>query len=65
MPTLSIFYGIVIEMYWQDHPPPHLHALYAEHEALIDILTLETIQGGLPRRARAVMGSQASSISRH
>ena len=22
-------------MFWQDHPPPHFHALYAEHEALI------------------------------
>ena len=29
MPTLSAFYGIVIQMFWQDHPPPHFHALYA------------------------------------
>jgi len=46
-------YGIVIQMFWQDHPPPHFHALYAEHEALIDIQTLNVIQGGLPRRALA------------
>lgn len=51
MPTLSIFYGIVIQMYWQDHPLPHFHALYAEYEALIDIQTLDIIQGSLPRRA--------------
>ena len=37
MPTLSTFYGIVIQMFWQDYPPPHFHALYAEYEALIDI----------------------------
>lgn len=36
MPTLSTFYGILIQMLWQDHPRPHFHALYAEHEALID-----------------------------
>ncbi|MCK6040327.1 DUF4160 domain-containing protein, partial [Klebsiella quasipneumoniae] len=36
MPTLSIFYGIVIQIYWADHPPPHFHARYAEHEAQID-----------------------------
>jgi hypothetical protein len=55
MPTLSIFYGIVIQMYWQDHPPPHFHALYAEHEALIDIRTLEVLEGSLPRRALALV----------
>jgi len=33
MPTISEFFGILIRMYWDDHPPPHFHALYAEHEA--------------------------------
>ena len=51
MPTISQFYGILIQMFWNDHVPPHFHALYAEHEALIDIRTLEVIQGKLPRRA--------------
>jgi hypothetical protein len=55
MPTLSAFYGILIQMFWQDHGPPHFHALYAEHEALIDIGTLEVIQGGMPRRALALV----------
>jgi hypothetical protein len=35
MPTISIFYGIVIQMFWGDHAPPHFHALYAEYEVLI------------------------------
>lgn len=48
MPTLSTFYGILIQMFWQDHPPPHFHALYAEHEALIDIQTMDVIAGSLP-----------------
>jgi hypothetical protein len=55
MPTLSTFYGIVIQMYWQDHPPPHFHALYAEYGALIDIRTQEVIEGSLPRRALALV----------
>jgi hypothetical protein len=37
MPTISVFYGVVIQMFWRDHAPPHFHALYAEHEALIDL----------------------------
>lgn len=38
-------------MYWRDHAPPHFHALYAEHEALIGLRDLKTIRGSLPRRA--------------
>jgi hypothetical protein len=37
MPTICRFYGILIQMYFGDHAPPHFHALYAEFEALIDI----------------------------
>ena len=51
MPTLSMFYGIVIQMFWRDHAPPHFHATYGDDEALIDIRTLEVIGGRLPRRA--------------
>ncbi|OGI38551.1 MAG: transcriptional regulator [Candidatus Muproteobacteria bacterium RBG_16_64_10] len=51
MPTISTFYGVLIQMFWSDHAPPHFHALYAEFEALIDIRTLEVIRGKLPRRA--------------
>ena len=55
MPTISSFYGILIQMFWRDHAPPHFHALYAEHEALIDIRTLEVIEGDLPKRALALV----------
>lgn len=51
MPTISMFYGILIQMFWGDHAPPHFHALYAEHEVLIDIQTLDIIRGSMPRRA--------------
>lgn len=43
--------GIVIVMYFDDHPPPHFHAKYGEHQAQIVIATGEVLHGGLPRRA--------------
>lgn len=51
MPTISQFFGIVIQMFWREHAPPHFHALYAEHEVLVDIRTLEVIKGSLLKRA--------------
>jgi Domain of unknown function (DUF4160) len=55
MPTLSVFYGVVIQMYWGDHAPPHFHALYGDDEAVIDISSLAVAQGRLPRRALALV----------
>ena len=51
MPTLSVFYGIVIQMFWRDHNPPHFHALYGEHEAVFDLRDLRVLRGTLTRRA--------------
>ncbi len=48
MRTISSFYGILIQMCWRDHAPPHFHALYAEHEAQIDIRTFEVIEAIFP-----------------
>ncbi len=47
MPTISQFFGIIIQMFWREHAPPHFHAMYGEHEVLIDIRTLEVIKGRL------------------
>jgi hypothetical protein len=55
VPTISSFCGILIQMFWRDHAPPHFHALYAEHEAQIDIRTFGLIEGDLPRRALALL----------
>lgn len=64
MSTICTFYGILIQMFWQDHAPPHFHVLYAEHEALIDIRTLEVIGGNLPRRAHALGARVGAGASR-
>jgi hypothetical protein len=55
MPTISSFYGILIQMFWNDHAPPHFHALYAEDEVVVNIRTLEILRGQLPRRALALV----------
>ena len=55
MPTLSVFYGIVIQMFWREHPPPHFHALYGEYEVQIDLRDLSVLRGTLPRRAMALV----------
>ena len=51
MPRLSEFYGIVVYMYFADHNPPHFHAIYAEHEALVRIDDGSFIGGDLPLTA--------------
>jgi hypothetical protein len=51
MPTISSFYGILIQMFWNDHAPPHFHARYGEYNGIIDIYSLKMLEGDLPRRA--------------
>lgn len=48
---MSSFYGIVVYMYWSDHPPPHFHAEYGDDQALITIDDGSVFAGSLPRRA--------------
>jgi hypothetical protein len=51
LPTVSAFYGIVIAMFHDDHPPPHFHARHGEHRARVRISTGQVIEGRLPRPA--------------
>ena len=53
MPVLSRFYGIIIRMYFQqsEHSPPHIHAIYGEHVAALDIKTRNVLEGHLPGKA--------------
>jgi hypothetical protein len=50
MPTISVFDGIVIQMFRRDHGLPHSHDLYAEHEALFELRDCRDIRGSLPGR---------------
>lgn len=51
MPRISSFYGIVITMYFGDHPPPHFHARHGDETATIEIATAAVIKGFLSPRA--------------
>jgi len=53
MPIISRFYGMIIKMYFQqsEHNPPHFHVIYGEYIGIIDIKTLEMIEGDLPNKA--------------
>jgi hypothetical protein len=49
MPTVAVVEGIKIEFYFDEHPPPHFHARYAEFVVQLDLVTLEIIRGSMPR----------------
>lgn len=36
MPIVSVFFGIVVRMYYDEHNPPHLHAEYQGSKILLD-----------------------------
>ena len=55
MPEISRFFGIVIRMYYNDHNPPHFHARYGTHEAVVGIDPLAVLAGDLPARAAALV----------
>lgn len=50
MPTISMFRGIKITMYWMDHMPPHFHATYGDCEVLVSIKDLEVLEGNFPSK---------------
>lgn len=57
MPIISRFYGITIKMYFMqnEHNPPHIHAFYGEYISIIDVNTLEEIEGNLPLKALKIV----------
>ncbi len=55
MPTICRFYGILIQMYYDDHNPPHLPAIYGEYKAVIGIHDFGIMEGDLPPKARGLV----------
>ena len=51
MPTIAWFYGIAIQMFYNDHSPLHLHARYGRAKALVRLSDGEIIAGELPPTA--------------
>ena len=53
MPTISMFYGILVSMYFCDsdrHHLPQIHIRYNEFKASIAIPSGDVLEGGLPVR---------------
>jgi hypothetical protein len=50
VPEISRFLGIVIYMYYREHPPPHFHADYGEYEISVEIDS-GVVTGTFPKRA--------------
>ena len=60
MPEISRFFGIIITMYYNDHPPPHFHVRYGQQKALIAIETLSILEGTLKPRTLGLVIEWAS-----
>jgi len=48
MPTIAVVDGVKIQMFYDDHTPPHFHATIGGQEMLIAIHTLDVVRGSLP-----------------
>jgi hypothetical protein len=52
MPTICMFYGIIVRMYCgkREHAPPHVHVYYQEFSAVVDVEKGEITKGDFPPR---------------
>jgi len=51
MPVISMFYGVIVLMYFMDrkkHKLPHIHVQYQDNEAVISIPEGKLLEGSLP-----------------
>lgn len=55
MPRVSEFFGLVISMFYNDHPPPHFHAVYAQYEAIVGVDPIRVLEGQLPCRLQSLV----------
>ena len=60
MPEICRFYGIAIYIYFNEHQPPHFHAVYGENEVLITIENLSVLAGSIPPRSLGLIIEWAS-----
>ncbi len=55
MPEISRFLGIIITMYYSEHPPPHFHVRYGQHKAVVLIEPPTVLYGALPPRVHGLV----------
>lgn len=61
MPEVARFFGIVIAMVYDDHNPPHFHAVYGKQKAVIRIEDLAVLSGRLTPRALGLVMEWAAN----
>ena len=57
MPLIDDFNGIKIYVYFDDHPPPHIHVKYCEFEMKIIIESGNPLAGDLPVRQKKMVNN--------
>ena len=60
MPEISRFFGIIIQMYYNDHEPPHFHVRYSGQRALIAIEDSSVLGGHLSPRTLGLVREWAA-----
>lgn len=58
MPSISMFFGIIIYMYFDEHRPPHFHAKYQDYEAVLDF-DGELLEGAMPKKQLKLISAWA------
>ncbi len=51
MPAISMFYGIIVYMYFMNnkqHKTPHIHVKYQEQEVIVAIPDGDVLEGSIP-----------------
>jgi hypothetical protein len=48
MPEISLFYGLRVTMFYNDHSPAHFHVEYAGDKAIVNIVDGVIGKGALP-----------------
>jgi len=60
MPTISMFYGIIVRMYFFDnaqHNMPHIHVHYQDDSAIIELPSGSIIEGKLPNAKQKLVAA--------
>jgi hypothetical protein len=65
MPTVKTIDSVKIDIYSREHLPPHFHILYAEYEELIEIETLNSYIGYVPKKQRKKVTDWALNNSKY
>ncbi len=60
MPVVSMFYGIIIYMYYKDnrkHKRPHIHVWYQGDEVVLSVPEGDILEGGIPNSRMKIVNA--------